>query len=280
MPALVAVLPYTDSVPLRGVPKRGSVAIAEEGGTHVRRHLVDVINAVPGGDRLLDQYRRLRTSMQPNANAHRGYVGGMWEEIGQVQIDFMVRQGLKPDDVFLDVACGSLRAGRHFISYLNPDSYLGLDHHGWLIEAGLKHEISKQARKEKRPEFVVSDAFKFDQFTKRPNFGIAQSLFSHLTPEDIHLCLANLKEAMQPAGRFFATFIPKGNRVAAFAERGIPTREYENPAASADDLAFEYDAEDILKIGREIGWQTRYIGDWGHPRGQEMLEFSLSEVEA
>ena len=56
--------------------------------------------------------------------------------------------------------------------------------------------------------------------------------------------------------------------------------DYENPAKSADDLLFEYSAEDILKIGRETGWQARYIGDWGHPRGQEMLEFTLPEAEA
>ncbi len=246
----------------------------------MRRNVVNIINAVPGGARVLDQYRRLRLSMRPDRNAHRGYVGGMWEEIGKVQIDFMVGQGLKPDDIFVDVACGSLRAGRHFISYLDPNNYLGLDHNGWLIEAGLKQEVPKNVSKEKRPEFVISNTFEFKKFTRRPKLGLAQSLFSHLTPDDIHLCLANLKEAMQPGGRFFATFIPKGNRVAAFADRGILQPEYENPAKSADDMTFEYDAEDILKIGREIGWQTRYIGDWGHPRGQKMLEFALPEARA
>jgi ubiquinone/menaquinone biosynthesis C-methylase UbiE len=194
----------------------------------------------------------------------------MWEEIGKVQIDFMLRQGLKPDDIFVDVACGSLRAGRHFISYLNPTNYLGLDHNEWLIEAGLKHEITAQERKEKRPEFVVSETFEFDQFTKQPNLGLAQSLFSHLTTDDIHLCLDNLKSKMQPGGRFFATFVPAGF---------LPP-DYENPDESDDKLAFEYDAEDILKIGRKLGWQAQYIGDWGHPRGQEMLEFTVPTAEA
>ena len=93
----------------------------------MRRKLVNIIDAVPGGNRLLVQYRRLRSFLQPGLYAHRGYVGGMWEEIGKVQIDFMVGRGLKPSDVFVDVACGSLRAGRHFISYLDPANYLGLD---------------------------------------------------------------------------------------------------------------------------------------------------------
>ena len=56
--------------------------------------------------------------------------------------------------------------------------------------------------------------------------------------------------------------------------------DYENPAKSADDITFKHDAEDILKIGREIGRQARYIGDWGHPRGQGMLEFVMPAAEA
>lgn len=236
----------------------------------MRRNLVNIIDAVPGGARVLDRYRQLRSTLQPGLYAHRGYVGSMWEEIGKIQINFMVARGLRPDDVFVDVACGSLRAGRHFISYLDPANYLGLDHHGWLIEAGLRYELPKQVRAEKRPEFVVSKAFEFSKFTRRPKLGLAQSLFSHLTPDDIHLCLANLKEAMQPGGRFYATFVP----------RGVMPGQHKNPADSADDLLFEYSAEDILKIGRETGWQARYIGDWGHPRGQEMLEFALPERQA
>ena len=113
-------------------------------------------------------------------------------------------------------------------------------------------------------------AFEFARFTKRPKLGLAQSLFSHLTTDDIHLCLANLKSKMQPGGRFFATFVPAGF---------LPP-DYENPTESDDKLAFEYDAEDILKIGRELGWQAKYIGDWGHPRGQDMLEFTVPNAKA
>ena len=50
---------------------------------------------------------------------HREMVGGNWEELGKLQFSFMVNfAGLKPDDVLLDLACGSFRAGRLFIPYL------------------------------------------------------------------------------------------------------------------------------------------------------------------
>jgi hypothetical protein len=229
----------------------------------MRRKITSALQVLPGGDKLLEIYRGGRRLVRRDPTEHRAYVGGMWEEIGKVQIDFMVRLGLWPQDILVDVACGSLRGGRFFIAYLDPEHYLGIDHHEWLIKAALKHEIPKGLRKEKRPQFVISDRFEFHKFAKRPNYGIAQSLFSHLAEDDILLCLANLRAEIQAGGRFYATFVPKG----------FLPQEYANPAHSDDCQAFQYDAEEILAMGREVGWQARYIGDWGHPRGQQMLEF-------
>jgi hypothetical protein len=229
----------------------------------VRASIRRTLEVLPGGDRLLRRYRRLRRTLRRYPRKHRGEVGGMWEAIGRVQFDFMVAQGLKPQDILVDVGCGSLRGGRLFIAYLDPEHYLGIDHDAWLVKAGLKHEISKELREEKRPQFVISERFEFHKFGKRPDYGIAQSLFSHLTEDDIRLCLANLRAEIRAGGRFYATFIPKG----------LLEKSYKNPRRSDDHRAFQYDAEEILAMGREAGWQARYIGDWGHPRGQEMLEF-------
>lgn len=46
-----------------------------------------------------------------NREPHRIAVGGMWDEIGKLQFEFMVKQGLKPHHKFLDIGCGSLRGG-------------------------------------------------------------------------------------------------------------------------------------------------------------------------
>ena len=55
---------------------------------------------------------------------HRDYVGAHWEELGSLQFRFMVDQGLLPHHVLVDIACGSLRGGVHFIPYLDPGNYL------------------------------------------------------------------------------------------------------------------------------------------------------------
>ncbi|HEY2200624.1 MAG TPA: hypothetical protein VGH56_01955, partial [Solirubrobacteraceae bacterium] len=57
---------------------------------------------------------------------HRAYIGGRWEEYGQLEFDFMVERGLRPEHVMLDIACGSLRAGVRLIPYLDAGNYLGI----------------------------------------------------------------------------------------------------------------------------------------------------------
>lgn len=48
---------------------------------------------------------------------HREYVGGMWDEIGKLQFNFLLSRGLRPEHVFLDIACGPLGGGEiHTIS--------------------------------------------------------------------------------------------------------------------------------------------------------------------
>jgi hypothetical protein len=72
---------------------------------------------------------------------------------------FLVKEGLRPDHVFLDIACGSPRAGRLLIPYLDPDNYLGIDKHAVLIEAGKTKEIESDVLEAKHPELWFPTAF-------------------------------------------------------------------------------------------------------------------------
>src|SRR5205807_6035012 len=61
------------------------------------------------------------------AGHHRAIVGGAWEEIGRLQFEFLTGNGLKPHHRLLDVGCGALRGGLHFIRYLDEGNYVGVD---------------------------------------------------------------------------------------------------------------------------------------------------------
>lgn len=223
----------------------------------------------------LEEYRQLlgrekKPSITPegietiNAIGHRDYVGGMWKEIGQLQFNFLVAQGLKPEHTLLDIACGSLRGGVHFINYLNVGNYLGLDKEQELINRGVEQELGKDEQAEKQPEFVISNCFEFDKFSKKPDYAIAQSLFTHLVESDIKRCLKKLKEFVghKPL-TFFATFFE------------CETPKQGELKTSHSHAKFEYTRAQMEQFGKETGWQVEYIGDWGHPRGQKMAKYFI-----
>jgi len=192
---------------------------------------------------------------------HRQYVGGDWDALGRLQFEFMLKMGLKPQHVLLDVGCGALRAGVKFIDYLDEEKYLGLDREKRLIQIGIKQELGRDLMRRKSPEFVVSDSFEFEKFSKQPDFAIAQSLFTHLAEADIRLCLQKLRRFMNPGGRFYATwFITDESHV------------NESPR-SHSHRSFRYPRATVEEFGIKAGWRQRYIGDWAHPRRQMMIEY-------
>ena len=193
----------------------------------------------------------------------RGYVGGLWHEMGEMQFRFLVEHGLRPEHVFLDIACGSLRLGVRAIPYLNPDNYLGIDLKGDLIEHGKTIEVGPIMCQIKRPEFVISDDFEFWRFSKAPDFAMAQSLFSHLIADDIRLCLRNLAKHRKQTTVFYATFF----------EADGPTV---NPPISHPHDVFKFTQSEMAEFGSQTGWAMDYIGDWGHPRNQKMLKYAVA----
>ena len=193
---------------------------------------------------------------------HREMVGGKWDEIGLLQFNFMKSQGLKPHHVLCDVACGSFRAGRFFIDYLDAGNYLGIDKQEVLIREGRAKEIGEALWAEKKPEVLIDDAFEFSRFSKRPDFAVANSLFSHLSASDIKRCLRNLAAHAGPGCKFFATYILSD--VTLIHLHG-----------SHSSRSFRYTPEKMLSMGRDAGWLAEYIGDWKHPRKQVMVLYTL-----
>jgi len=194
------------------------------------------------------------------AVGHRKYVGGRWEQLGRLQLEFLLDEGLRPEHVLLDIACGSLRAGVWLIPYLNAAHYLGIDKEPTLIDAALTHELPPAIRAVKRPRLLVDGDFAFEKFDARPDFALAQSLFSHLPPPAIERCFTNLRRVIADAGRFYATFF----------ETDAPMNHGDG---AHDHKQFAYTRDEMLGFGQRASWAGEYRGDWGHPRGQVMVRY-------
>ena len=195
----------------------------------------------------------------------RKFVGGHWEALGQLQEDFLVQQGLKPEHRFLDVGCGSLRAGVRMVDYLEPGHYYGFDINPEVIRIGYDEELTDEQR-ERLPVTNLHATDRFDaDFGVKFDMAIAQSVFTHVSLNDIRLCLHRVAKVMAPGGRFFATFNERREDYPLDGTRGKKYTE--------KNVYWQY-RQDLRWVAGFSPWEFRYIGDWGHPRGQMMVEYT------
>jgi SAM-dependent methyltransferase len=203
---------------------------------------------------------------------HRRFIGGRWTAMGRLQRDFLLAQGLAPEHRFLDVGCGSLRAGRMLVDHLEPGHYYGIDVNHALLEAGYRDELDPQQRA-RLPEANLRATDRFDcDFGTTFDMAIAQSLFSHLSLNMMRLCLYRVAGVMRPGGRFFVTFFEQRP---GFPLDGMNRRK----RLYTERNNYWYYRADMKWVASRSPWSFRYIGDWDHPNGQRMVEYTRLDRE-
>ncbi len=203
---------------------------------------------------------------------HKGLVGGDWAQIGQMQIDFWLAHGLKPEHYFLDIGCGALRAGVHFIRYLETGHYFGIDINREAIEAGRQVELVKHGLTDKNPTLVHMDDFDLPALDKQFDYATIHSVFPHLTLNSIIRCIMNLEKVLVPGGQCYATFYEnaQGKLNLDPIVRSPNTTYFDKPLYHQDFGTFEWICE-----GTDL--DVEYIGDWNHPRGQMIMVFTKAD---
>jgi SAM-dependent methyltransferase len=202
---------------------------------------------------------------------HRKAVGGLWDEIGRLQFEFLLSHGLRPDDTLLDIGCGSLRGGVHFIRYLDAEHYVGVDQDRDLLEAGREHELGEVLLREKKPTLICDADFDFSRLGRQFGFALAQSLFTHLPANQIVRCLAETEKVLVPGGRLFATFF------AAPGRRWLePIQQSSGVVTHLDSDPYHYDPDFFAWACEGSSLSVGPPLEWDHPRNQRMLVFTRS----
>ncbi len=137
------------------------------------------------------------------------YVGPAeeYDFMGASQFRLLCTLGLRARHKLLDFGCGSLRAGRLFLPYLNEGCYYGLDPNRWLIEDAIKFQVGQDLLRIKKPLFSYNDRFSLDEFETDFDFILAQSVLTHVGIDLVRLCLQNFAKQLKPDGLILATFM-------------------------------------------------------------------------
>lgn len=148
------------------------------------------------------------SKLKAGDNHYTAYVGppNQYDLMGATQFRLLCTLGLRANHSLLDFGCGSLRAGRLFLCYLNEKRYFGIEPNKWLIEDAINNHVGKDLIALKKPRFDHNCAFKTDVFSQQFDFIIAQSIFSHTGSDLLTTALCNFNKSLKPHGLIAATF--------------------------------------------------------------------------
>ncbi|HUZ23418.1 MAG TPA: class I SAM-dependent methyltransferase [Streptosporangiaceae bacterium] len=193
------------------------------------------------------------------ARSREGAVGSKthesWLRIGQMQFDYLIGHGLKPQMRMLEIGCGNLRAGRLFIDYLDSGNYYGIDISPDIL-LGAQQVIVDYGLQASLPHLALVRDLKLE-FLPDGYFDAvhAHSVFSHSPLEVIDECLAHVGRILVPGGFFDFTF-----------DR---TEGAEHQVLRED---FYYRTQTLTDLARRHGLEARFMDDW------ELLPHDQSKI--
>lgn len=194
---------------------------------------------------------------------HRDSVGGNFFQMGTSMLELLKSNGLTEDSVLLDVGCGSLRLGVHAIDYLKRGHYFGLDCDKEMVLAGINKELSAKTKNEKNPTFAIDKYFDLSKFgVVEFDYAIAQSVWTHLPPTGIELCLKNVYEKLKPGGVFLASYN-------LAEENNFPKFGYVYPEMT------RYPVYYFETLARKYNLGFNHIGKWGIPQNSQNDQLML-----
>lgn len=206
------------------------------------------------------------TETQAGDRDARAFVGPpeQYDVVGANQFMLLVMLGLREHHDVLDIGCGSLRLGKLLLPYLEPGRYCGVEPEQWLVDEGIEQELGADFVARRRPEFRYSHDFPLTSFGRRFDYLVAQSIFSHASVDQIEQCMAAAADALEPDGRFVATFV-----VGDSDYRG---HQWVYPECVT------YTPERIERFGRDVGLRALQL-TYPHPGQQTWYVFSRTDVE-
>jgi len=189
----------------------------------------------------------------------RGAVGTeapeRWNAIGQKQFNYLRSHGLEPGHQLLEIGCGNLRAGRHFIEYLEPGAYTGVDISPDILLAA-NETIVTDGLQDRRPRLYLVSGTDMG-FLPDAGFDVihAHSVFTHTPLDVVRTYFEAAARLLRPGGFFDFTY-------------------HHTDEAPWDFLQEDYyfPTELLLTEGSAAGFKGRRLEDWVYTQSKIRLE--------
>lgn len=138
----------------------------------------------------------------------RKHVGPIeiYHQKGMLQFLICLALGLQRDDDFLDIGCGSLRAGRWFIPYLNEDRYCGLETVRRVTRAAIGREIGRDLVEQKRPSFAYNATFDLSPFDRGFDMMLCHAVMIHIAKPDLVRLFDAVAALLKSSGLFVGNY--------------------------------------------------------------------------
>lgn len=209
------------------------------------------------------------TEEELQRGVHRQMVGGLWDELGELQLNICKKYGLQPEHKLLDFGCGCLRGGVKFIPYLNASNYYGMDSSYNLMCAGIEIELPNAGLtgRVNLDNFLISDKYEIHEFQTLFDFIFAQSVFTHLNLNHLIYFLEKCYYWLQDDGKIILSIF--------LCEEFEDFTEDQEFVTDVDfKTSFLHDAYhykfSLLKLLTEDKWNITLLED-NHPRMQRFV---------
>ncbi|KAK9080765.1 hypothetical protein SSX86_000523 [Deinandra increscens subsp. villosa] len=139
---------------------------------------------------------------------HHSNYGEPWAG-GRDVFEFLAESSqLAPESRVLEIGCGTLRVGLHFIDYLAPEHFHCLERDELSLMAAFRYELPAHGLLQKRPLIVKGEAMEFERFGSGFEYDLiyASAVFLHMPDKLVWVGLERLVGRLKPLdGRIFVS---------------------------------------------------------------------------
>ena len=173
------------------------------------------------------------------------------------QLEYLKTRDLTPQSTLLDYGCGALAAGIHFIGYLESGKYVGLDISWEVLREGGRR-LERTGLTGQLPNLYLFDGDLAAILGERQfDFLWAQSVLTHMPPEDILALLRDVRCHMHGSSQLFTTFAHTA---------GKPRQKQFKD--------WYYNREFFIDAAAAHSFDVEFMSDWNHPddrAGNDMM---------